>query len=248
MKIILVGYGRMGKEIERVATNRGHEVICRVDAIEGIGDTTELDSATASKADVVIEFALPEMMDKNVKKYAEYKLPAVIGTTGWSDKLDEYRELIKENNSSFLYGSNFSIGAHIMFRLVEEAAKLINPVEDYDVMINEFHHKNKKDSPSGTALTIAEKVIDNCSRKNRLLTQQINRAIEPDELHITAVRGGSIPGTHSVIMDSEADTIEITHTARSRGGFVLGAVMAAEWLIEQKTGFYSVEDFIESLF
>lgn len=248
MNITLVGYGRMGKEIEKIALNRGHNVVYRIDSMEGVGDCQSLDMSILEESDSVIEFALPIDMDKNIEFYAKSKVPVVMGTTGWAEKLESYKKEILTAGGTFVYGSNFSVGAHILFKLVESASSMIDNLADYDIMVNEFHHKNKKDSPSGTALTIAEKILENCSRKTVIQTEQLNRAIEPQELHVAAMRGGAIPGIHSVIIDSDADTVEISHTARSRAGFALGSVLAAEWLVQQKAGFYCVEDFIDSLF
>ena len=248
MNIVLVGYGRMGKEIEKVAISRGHKVVATIDAVAGVGDYQELSSNLVKDADAIIEFALPTNMDKNISVYSKSKIPVIIGTTGWDDKREKYKKIIKANSGKLMYGSNYSIGAHIMFKLVENAASLFDKVKEYDIMVNEFHHKFKKDSPSGTALTIANKIIENCERKTVVQPNQLNREIKPEELHVAAMRGGSIPGIHSVIADSDFDTIEISHSARSRGGFALGSVMAAEWLVNQKAGFYKVEDFIANLF
>lgn len=246
MNILIVGYGRMGREIEKILLERGHSIAGRVDP-SGSGDFTELSAAALAGADAVIEFALPASIRENAELYAEAGVPAVVGTTGWDSRREEIRECVENKNGTYLWGSNFSIGAHMLFILTEKAAALVNSAPHYDIMVNEYHHKLKKDSPSGTALTIAEKIIDISDQKKSIVTETLKRAITPEELHVGSVRGGSIPGTHSVTLDSEADTIEITHTARNRSGFALGAVLAAEWL-QSKKGFFRVEDFIsESL-
>lgn len=244
MNLLIVGYGRMGKEIEQIALNRGHKIVATVDKMEGVGSHTEVTEELLNKSDAVIEFALPEGIDKNCELYAKCQTPVVIGTTGWDSKREEKRELFEKANATALWGSNFSIGAHIMFKLTEKAAKLINSVPDYDIMVTEYHHKFKKDSPSGTAITIAEKIINNCDRKTEIMPEKLDRQIEEQELHVASVRGGNIPGIHTVTMDSLADTVEITHNARNRGGFALGAVLASEWLKDKK-GFFRVEDFID---
>lgn len=245
MKIVLVGYGRMGKEIHTIATQKGHEIICRVDPIAGVGDTTKLTLDIAKSADAIIEFALPQNMDYNIDIYAQSKTPVVIGTTGWQEKQNQYQEKIISAGATLLYGSNYSIGAHLLFRLCGYAAKMVNSISDYDLMISEIHHKFKKDSPSGTALTLANYVMKNCKRKTHLVTQQLtDRAIKENELHLLALRGGSIAGTHTLILDSDVDTIEITHQARSRSGFALGAVLASSWLVNKPSGFYKIEDFM----
>ncbi len=245
MNIMITGYGRMGKEIEKIIIQRGHSVACRVDK-GGYGDYTEVTPDNLKGVDAVIEFSLPDKIEENIKIYAESKVPVVIGTTGWNDKRDLVSEIIKKHDSTLLYGSNFSIGAHIFFDLVSKAAKIINNTPDYDIMMLEYHHNKKKDSPSGTALTAANKILENNKIKDTIWTDKLDREIKPNELHVASVRGGSIPGIHTVTLDSLADTIEITHNARNRTGFALGAVMAAEW-ISNKKGFYSVEDFIEEL-
>lgn len=248
MKLILVGYGRMGKEIEQIALKKGDQILARVDSQPNLGDCNELTLDLAKQANAIIEFALPSGMDKNIDIYAHSKVPVVVGTTGWQEKKESYQKKIIEQGGTFLYGSNFSVGAHLLFRLAAHASQMVSGIEEYDLMINEFHHKFKKDSPSGTALTLAQQVLANCPRKSKLLTEQLpSRAILPEELQISAVRGGSIPGIHSLILDSDADTIEITHNARNRSGFALGSVLAAHWLVQQKSGFYSVDSFMDSL-
>ena len=244
---MIVGYGRMGHEIESILLQRGHQVVGRIDEKPGIGDATSPEEKYLKAADVAIEFSLSEGVKKNVAAYAAAKLPAVVGTTGWKKDEAEVRALVEKAGIGFVKGSNFSIGAHIFFALVEEAAKLIEPFPNYDVMLYELHHNQKKDSPSGTALTAGERILKGLSRKKRLVTERLDRQIAPDEVHIASVRGGTIPGTHTLVLDSLADSIEVTHNARSRGGFAFGAVLAAEWLIGKK-GFYEVEDFIRETF
>lgn len=245
MNVLLTGYGRMGREIEAILIDRGHSVICRVDK-SGSGDVTTLTKELLEGADAVIEFALPDEMEERVKLYTESKVPVVIGNTGWLDQLENFKSIVENGKGTFLYGSNFSIGVHMFWDVVSNAASLLNKVSDYDIMSLEFHHNKKKDSPSGTALTTAEKILENCDIKETIWTDKLDREIKPEELHVASVRGGHIPGTHSVLLDSEADTIEITHRARNRKGFALGAVMAAEWLVG-KTGFFTVEDFFNNL-
>lgn len=245
MKIMITGYGRMGREIENILIQRGHTVTSRIDK-GGYGDHTEVKPELLKGVDAVIEFSLPEGIEKNITLYAEAKVPVVIGTTGWNDKIDDIKEIIKKNDSTLLYGSNFSIGAHIFFDLVSKASNLINNIPDYDIMLLEYHHNKKKDSPSGTALTTAQKILENNVRKQKIWTDKLDRQIDDNELHVASVRGGSIPGIHTVTLDSFADSIEISHNARNRSGFALGAVMATEWL-NGKKGFFSVENFIDEL-
>lgn len=248
MNIVLVGYGRMGKAVEEAAVQRGHTVTAKVDPLtDGPLTFRELTPEILKQSDAVIEFALPQGIETNTRLYAEYAIPAVIGTTGWENKRDSVASLVKEKNGSVLWGNNFSVGAHLLFRLTAEAAQLIENLTDYDIMVHEIHHKMKKDSPSGTALTLAEKILQNNRRKSVIQTGTLDRMILPEELHVVGIRGGSVPGVHTVTVDGPHDTIELTHTARNRCGFAVGSVMAAEWLINKK-GFFRVEDFINDLF
>jgi 4-hydroxy-tetrahydrodipicolinate reductase len=246
MNLVITGYGRMGRKVEKICLERGHTVLSRVDK-GGHGDTTELTADLLKQADGVVEFALADGFEENCRLYAETGVPVVVGTTGWYDKKDKIAALIKKNEGSFLYGSNFSIGAHIFFTLTERAAELIADIPDYDIMVTEYHHKMKKDSPSGTAITTGERILKGCPRKTKMQFEKLDRQIEDEELHVTSVRGGHIPGIHRVYLDSPADTIEVSHSARSRDGFALGAVMAVEWLAGKK-GFFTVDDFIKDFF
>jgi 4-hydroxy-tetrahydrodipicolinate reductase len=245
MNIALIGYGQMGKCIEAVAEERGHNIVTRVDPVGG--DAEALTAAAAGQANGAIEFSVPGAVLANIKMYSELGLNAIIGTTGWYDDLETARTIVESGNIGLLYGPNFSIGAHLFFKLVSQAARLSSPISEYDILGYELHHKKKKDSPSGTALSIARIILENNDRKTSLVTEKLDRAIKPNELHFASVRGGSLPGIHKVLLDSKADTIELTHTARSRKGFALGAVMALEWL-EGKRGFFNVENFISEIF
>ena len=245
MRVLIVGYGAMGHMIEDILLRRGHEIAGRVDPA-GTGDAEEVTSGLLQKSEGVIEFSLAEGLMGNIQKYAQAKVPAVIGTTGWENKRRDAEKVILQNGSTLLWGNNFSVGANLFFNIVSRAAALINGIEEYDIMLNEYHHKRKKDSPSGTALTVAEKIIANLDRKTEIQTETLDRAIKENELHVGSVRGGWIPGIHTVTLDSEADSIEITHSARNRAGFALGAVRAMEWL-EGRSGFFSVDDFINDI-
>ena len=245
MNIVLIGYGQMGRQVEAVATERRHNIVTRVDPLGG--DVEALSEATVEDADGVIEFSIPSAVLANVRMYQKLGLNAVIGTTGWYDELTTVREIVGSGDIGLIYGPNFSIGAHLLFKLVAQASRLINQIKEYDIFGYELHHNKKKDSPSGTALSIARIIMENNDRKTSLVTEKLDRAIESNELHFASVRGGSLPGIHRVLLDSEADTIELSHTARSRKGFALGAVMALEWL-EGKRGFFNVEDFISEIF
>lgn len=250
MNVAIVGYGRMGHEVEAVLTDRGHTVVAVIDPVvsEPGGKITSksVTGESIQGADVAIEFSLGDGVLQNISAYAQAGVSAVIGTTGWTDDADTVREAVVRGGIGIVAGSNFSIGAHLFFALATQAARLVSELEDYDLFIHELHHRGKKDSPSGTALSIAEKIIKESPRKRTIQTERLTRVPEPDELHVTSTRGGAIPGTHTLYLDSVADTIEIRHSARNRSGFALGAVRAAEW-IGGRSGYYTVDEFIHSL-
>jgi 4-hydroxy-tetrahydrodipicolinate reductase len=246
MRAVIVGYGSMGREVERVLAERGHSVAARVDAAAGRGDSPTLTPAIASKADVAIEFSTADAVAGNARLYAGLGLSAVVGTSGWHSKLDEVAGIVAGSSIGYLHGSNFAVGAHLFFALVGRAVRLIDPLPEYDILSWEVHHRRKRDSPSGTALSMANVITSASSRKKRIVTGRLDRPIAADELHVASVRGGEVPGIHTVLLDSLFDTIEITHSSRSRGGFALGAVMASEWLAGRK-GMFTVDDFISDL-
>jgi 4-hydroxy-tetrahydrodipicolinate reductase len=228
MKIAIVGYGKMGHMIERIAVSRGHEVIARFDIdnnLNGEGLTAE----NLKGVNVAIEFSTPETTVENLRRLIGLRIPVVVGTTGWYARLDEIKRLAADHNSSLVISSNFSIGMNLFFRIVREASSLFASHNQYDPFLVEAHHKFKKDAPSGTALTIAKLMRESYGERT------------PEAV---ALRAGHIPGTHEVGFDSEADTITLTHTARSREGFAAGAVLAAEKIIN-KQGVY---EFSELLF
>lgn len=241
----MVGYGSMGKEIEKVLISRGHTVSAVVDPVNS--DNKKVSVDLLDNSDAVIDFSAPSAVENNCSIYNKGKTPVIMGTTGWENIRENVRKDVKKSGIGFLWGSNFSIGAHMFFSLVEKAAALIDTLPEYDIMLHEFHHKRKKDSPSGTALTAAKKIVDNNSRKTEIVTDALDRRIKENELHVSSTRGGEIPGTHKVLIDSLFDTVEVSHTARNRNGFALGAVMAAEWM-EKRKGFIAVEEFIKELF
>lgn len=236
----------MGREVEKALLERGHEVTARVDPAQAGAESAQLTEEIARRSDMAIEFSHADAVLENARAFARFGLSAVSGTTGWYARLDELRTIIGSSKIGYLYGSNFSIGAHLFFALVAAATELANPCPEYDIMGWEVHHRRKKDSPSGTALTIARIITGQSARKKKVVTERLDRAPAADELHFASVRGGEIPGTHTVLLDSACDTIELTHRARSRGGFALGAVRAAEWLAG-KRGVFEVNDFVQSL-
>ncbi|MAG91652.1 4-hydroxy-tetrahydrodipicolinate reductase [Candidatus Woesearchaeota archaeon] len=241
MNIAIIGYGKMGHEIEKAAKAKGITVQSVININDKNAKYKEINEESLKDVDVCIDFTTPDSVVENIRKIASLKKNIVVGTTGWYDKLDEVKGIVNSNNVGFIYATNFSVGVNIFFKIVEAAAKLINKVDEYDVFGYEMHHKNKVDSPSGTAKSIGNILIKNIQRKNKLVFDKLDRKIEPNELHFASVRSGSIPGTHSVGFDSSADTIELKHTARNREGFALGALMAAQW-INNKKGFYDIND------
>jgi 4-hydroxy-tetrahydrodipicolinate reductase len=249
MNILIVGYGRMGHEVEAILEARGHRVAARVDSKPGAADATEVSSELLRSAEAVIEFSLPEAVLGHVRQYAAAGLPAVVGTTGWEDLKPEAKTIVEGYQASLIHGNNFSLGAHMFFQLVEKAAAMIADLPEYDIMVTEWHHRLKKDSPSGTALSTADRILRALPRKTEVNSGRIDRAIRDEELHVASVRGGWIPGIHQVMVDSVADTIEVRHTARNRQGFALGSVLAAEWLAARpQAGFLDVEEFARQYF
>lgn len=242
MKIALLGYGKMGKIIEKIALSRKHEIVLTIDH----ENLHELTAENLQKADAVIEFTRPDSVLNNIKHCFNAGVPIVVGTTGWYEKLNDVKQLCEEGNNSLLYATNFSVGVNIFFHINKVLAKLMNNYPYYDVQVEEIHHMQKLDAPSGTAITIAEGILDNLDAKkdwvNVLTTDDSNddQNVGPEELLIESLRIDSVPGTHTVIYDSEVDAIEFKHTAHNRNGFALGAVLAAEW-IHDKKGFYSVD-------
>lgn len=235
MKLLLVGYGKMGKTIERIALERGHEIAGRID----VDNQHEL---TTVQADVAIEFSHPDAAFTNITRCLDRKIPVVCGTTGWLARKPEIVSLTQKNNGSFFYASNFSLGVNIFFKLNEHLAKMMRRFgAHYDITIDEVHHTEKKDAPSGTAITLAEGILKHIDRKKSWVNDNTEN---PEELAIKSFRIDQIPGTHVVKYSSMIDDIEIKHIAHSREGFALGAVMVAEW-IRDKKGVLTMDDFLK---
>ncbi|AXT55971.1 4-hydroxy-tetrahydrodipicolinate reductase [Aquimarina sp. AD1] len=228
MNIALLGYGRMGKTIEKIATERGHSIVLIVDK-----DDKDYD---VSVADVAIDFSIPSAAVNNITNCFNAGVPIISGTTGWLDHYDHIISLCKEKKGGFIYASNYSLGVNLFFELNKKLAKMMHPIEGYDIKMEEIHHTKKLDAPSGTAITLAEGVIENSSKDGWLLDQGNETTIP-----IVAKRIENVPGTHTVTYTSAVDDIEIKHTAHNRQGFALGAVVAAEWL-SGKTGVYGMKD------
>lgn len=234
MKIALVGYGKMGHMIEEVATQRGHQIVLKID----VNNQNDFTKENLLKADVAIEFTNPESAFQNVMKCLEFGVSVVSGSTGWNDKLEEAKSFCKQNNGSFLHTSNFSIGVNIFFEVNKLLAKLMASQPEYDVAMREIHHTAKKDAPSGTAVTLADQILSVFPRKKNWVNQPTENR---EQLPIISERVDPAPGTHYVKYSSEVDDIEIIHTAHSRKGFALGAVLAAEFISDKK-GVFSMKD------
>ena len=229
MKIALLGYGRMGKTIEQIAIQRGHEIVLKVDE-----NTEKYDIKIA---DIAIDFSIPSVAFENISNCLNNTIPVVCGTTGWLANFNEAKELCKQKNGGFIYASNFSLGVNIFFELNEYLAKMMRNIEQYEISMEEIHHTKKLDAPSGTAITLAEGIIKNSNKENWILNVTNNKT----EIPIIAKRIDDVPGTHSIEYKSTIDTIDIKHTAHSRDGFALGAVVAAEWLVDKK-GVFTMKD------
>ncbi|WP_462318051.1 4-hydroxy-tetrahydrodipicolinate reductase [Marinilabilia sp.] len=238
MKIALIGYGKMGKEIENIALSRGHEVVAKIDPI-ATGE--DFDDGNFEKADVAIEFTIPKVAFSNYQKCFEYNKPVVSGTTGWLDKLPEIKEACEKKGQTFFYASNFSVGVNILFELNRHLARIMNNREEYDVDMTEVHHTQKLDAPSGTAISLAEDLLENIDRKKEW---KLDKAEQSTDLVIKAEREGDVPGIHTVKYESDVDEITIHHSAKSRKGFALGAVLAAEYAAENK-GFLGMRDMLK---
>jgi 4-hydroxy-tetrahydrodipicolinate reductase len=234
LKIALLGYGKMGKAIEEIALQRGHEIVLKIDEYNLADFTKE----NISKANVAIEFTGPHSAYENVKKALEFNIPLVCGSTGWLEKMESIKKLCTEKKGSFIYASNFSVGVNIFFEVNKKLASLMSAHKDYDVQITEIHHTAKKDAPSGTAITIAEQILKSLPRKKNWVNKISDNT---EELEIISERIDPAPGTHKVKYSSPIDDIEIIHTAHNRHGFALGAVMAAEF-IHNKKGIFSMKD------
>ena len=234
MKIALIGYGKMGKAIEEIALQRNHRIVLKIDE----PNLHEFTQQNLSKADVAIEFTGPHSAYDNVRKAIEWQTLVVSGSTGWAERLDEIKKLCKEKNGSFIWTSNFSIGVNIFFELNKKLASLMAPHQDYKVKLEEIHHTQKKDAPSGTAITLAGQVIDHLSYKKKWVNNESN---DNSELSIISKRIDPAAGTHSIKYFSAIDDIEIIHTAHSRAGFAAGAVLAAEY-IKDKKGIFTMKD------
>lgn len=243
MRLALIGYGKMGQRIAILAKARGHQIAAIIDPSHSDATHSILTQAALKDAEVCLDFTRPDEVLKNAEIVTSSGKALVIGTTGWSQHKEAIQYLVRKHGVGALYGCNFSIGVHLFLQIAKEAARLMEPHANYDVAVVERHHRQKVDSPSGTAKRLAEILLESLTRKSQVLCNRMDRPIEPEEIHITSIRGGSFPGTHAVLFDSACDTIEITHTARSRDGFAEGAIQAAEWIAKRR-GLFTFEDML----
>ena len=237
MKIALIGYGKMGKTIERIARERGHEIVSVID----VDNLDDFDSDAFKSADVAIEFTIPKVALSNYRRAFASGVAVVSGTTGWTEELPQIKKEIEESGKTLFWSSNFSLGVNIFMAVNKYLAKIMNEFPTYNVEMTEVHHTQKLDAPSGTAITLAEGILENLDRKTTWTKETENN---PQEMAIKSIREGQVPGIHTIRYESEVDSIEITHDARSREGFALGAVVAAEFTCGKK-GFLGMQDMLQ---
>ena len=230
MKFALLGYGRMGRAIEQIALERGHNIVCKVDK--------NLNEGKLQEADVAINFSIPDAAVENINRALNQEIPVVCGTTGWLDAYHQVTQNAHDNNTAFLYSSNFSIGVNLFFKLNKVLAQMMLPHKEYIVSIEEKHHIHKLDAPSGTAITLAEGIIENSDLNKWSMSEEIK-----DSVFIQSLRGGEVPGTHSIKYESLIDEIKIEHKAHNREGFAVGAIIAAEWIVGKK-GIFKMDDIL----
>lgn len=251
MKAAIIGYGKMGREIEKILTQRGHQVALVIDT----DNAADLDAAHLSEIDVALEFTTPDTAYANIRTCIECGVPVVSGTTGWTGRLAELQELCRTKGSAMFYTSNYSLGVNLMFRLNRQLAALVNRVGSYEVSIEEIHHTQKKDAPSGTAITLAEGIIDSLATKNAWVNyapgieRSENRIdhlsdAQADQIAIRSIREGVVPGTHTVTYESMDDILELKHTIKNRRTLAMGAVIASEFICG-KQGVYTMDDLLK---
>ncbi len=232
----------MGAAVEAVAGERGHTVVARFDADRPLLDAPSRDALAG--ADAVIDFSVPAVVLDQIRRYAEWQIPAVVGTTGWTDRLDDVRGWVESGGGTILWSPNFSLGVALVVRALRGMMPLLDRLDDYDAAVHEAHHVHKLDSPSGTALRLAEELLAGLARKTHVQPETQHGAIAPDALHVTSQRVGHVFGEHTVVLDSAVDQIEITHRAKDRRAFAAGAVTAAEWLVG-RTGLFTLDDLLD---
>jgi 4-hydroxy-tetrahydrodipicolinate reductase len=242
MNIALIGHGKMGKEVESLAEERRIKIL-RVFSSGNNPSGAGLTKESLKGVDVCIDFSTPAAVVENITAVVEAGKNMVVGTTGWQQQTEQVKSIVKKHKVGFLHSSNFSLGVNLLMQMVLDAAHLVDRYSEYDVTIHEVHHRGKADSPSGTALSLGSIVLQSMKRKSSILHETPRAALKPEQLHVTSSRVGHVVGKHTVLFDSEFDSIELVHTAKSRRGFALGALVAAEWL-NGKKGFYTMKDVI----
>ncbi len=246
MQIAIVGFGGMGQILLELSKGTDLSVASIIDPVAEGATHKEINEESVKGIDVCIDFTAPAVALENIDKYCSLGKNAVVGTTGWYDSAEKVKKKVEDCGIGLIYASNFSVGVNAFFRIVESTAKLMDGIPEYDALAFELHHHRKKDSPSGTAKSIGKILLENLKRKEKIQEEKLGRKIGENELHFASVRGGEIPGTHCVMFDSEADTIELKHTARSRKGFALGALKAAEF-VNGKKGFFTIDDLMDEI-
>ena len=240
MKIVIIGYGKMGKMVEQEAMKL-HIPVSSI-----INNQDHLLSYNFKSDEVAIEFTKPSTCLNNIKIISSKGAHIVCGTTGWNNNIQKIQELVSRNNIGFIYAANFAIGINIFWKIIKEASLLVDQFKSYDVMGHEVHHNTKKDSPSGTALTTGQIIVDHIKRKKRMITQKLDREMSEDEFHFSSSRCGSIIGEHEIIFDSPIDNIKISHSSKGRDSYAQGALKCAQW-IKNKKGFYSIESYMQEI-
>lgn len=235
LNILIIGYGKMGREIEAVALSKGHQIIHKIDT------ANDWDLLDPSKADVAIDFSMPEIALANINKCMELNIPLVMGTTGWYDQMQQVEEEVKKQNASFLWASNFSLGVNITFYMNQKLAQIMSEFSDYRADIHEIHHTQKLDAPSGTAISLANGILSNTDKYQNWELVEKDQTPQENNLPVTYGREGDVKGTHIITYENEIDKISLKHEAKTRKGFAVGAVLAAEWLVG-KQGFFNIKD------
>lgn len=244
MRIALIGYGKMGKAIEKVAEARGHQIVAKI--APHLNNSLDDIEPLKDHIDLLIDFSKPQKIKEHVAFALKIKRPLIIGTTGWYEELPQIEEIVNKSHGSALYAPNFSIGIHLFLKIVKEAAKIIYPHSIYDVAGYEIHHNQKKDTPSGTGLALVNTLLEQFKSKKTAIFNTPSRELKPEELHFNSLRVGHTPGTHEIIFDSQNDTITLCHEARNREGFAQGAIIAGEWILHKK-GFFSLDDLLNAI-
>ncbi|MDE6578107.1 MAG: 4-hydroxy-tetrahydrodipicolinate reductase [Muribaculaceae bacterium] len=242
MKLAIIGYGRMGHLIEKIALERGHKIVCIIDA----DNTDDFNSPEFKSADVAIEFTTPATAVDNILASFAAEVPVVVGTTGWNNSLPDIKDMCEKGRGTLLFASNFSIGVNIFMAVNRYLAKVMNDFPEYTPSMTEIHHIHKLDHPSGTAVTLADELVAEVDRLNKWEEPTPGKKLSSKVLPVDHIREGEVPGTHIITWDSEVDSITLKHEAKSRVGFALGAVKAAEWL-KGKKGFFTIADMLSDV-